>query len=134
MRAARAVAVVVLLAGCGGEDVGGEAPAEPRTEVRITVWPSGKAGPSRETTLRCDPPGGTHPDPEAACAALAANEEALAPVPPDAICTQIYGGRQEARVTGVVRGRRVDAAFSRRNGCEIARWDRLKTLFAQGAR
>jgi hypothetical protein len=45
------------------------------------------------------------------------------------MCTQIYGGPQEALVTGTFGGRRVWARFSRRNGCEIARWNRIAFLF-----
>ena len=42
-------------------------------ELTITFWPEGPDGESTEATLTCDPAGGTHPDPEAACAALAAD-------------------------------------------------------------
>jgi hypothetical protein len=45
------------------------------------------------------------------------------------VCTQIYGGPQEALVTGTVRGDRVWVRFSRRDGCEIDRWNRLAPLF-----
>jgi len=74
-------------------------------------------------TLTCDPAGGDHPDPEAACRALDALEHPFAPVPADTACTEIYGGPQTARVTGTYRGQPVHATFNRTNGCEIARWD-----------
>jgi len=45
------------------------------------------------------------------------------------MCTQIYGGPEEARVTGTFRGRSIDARFNRVNGCEIARWNRVAVLF-----
>ena len=45
------------------------------------------------------------------------------PVPADQMCTQIYGGPETATVRGTWQGERVDASFSRQNGCEIARWD-----------
>jgi hypothetical protein len=44
-------------------------------------------------------------------------------------CTAIYGGPQRARVTGRLRGYPVRATFNRTNGCEIARWDRVRFLF-----
>ena len=53
------------------------------------------------------------------------------PTPPATICTQIYGGPQEAFVRGTFRGRRLSTRFARRNGCEIARWDRVAFLFAK---
>ena len=49
----------------------------------------------------------------------------FAPVPRDAVCTEIYGGPQVARVVGRVNGKRVWASFNRANGCHISRWDRL---------
>ena len=102
----------------------------PRTDLRITVWPSGQGSEARRWTLRCAPPGGTLPNAAAACRALAANRAALRAVPPGAICTQIFGGPQVATVRGVLDGRQVRATFSRANGCEIARWDRLRSLFS----
>jgi len=45
------------------------------------------------------------------------------------MCTEIYGGPQEALVRGVFRGRRVRATFRRRDGCEINRWNRVAFLF-----
>jgi hypothetical protein len=81
-------------------------------------------------TLRCGPPGGTLPQAAAACRRLQDfTEDPFAPVPPDTICTAIYGGPQTARVTGTYRGQKVNAVFNRRNGCEIARWKRLSFLF-----
>jgi hypothetical protein len=41
------------------------------------------------------------------------------------MCTEIYGGPQQARVVGTVKGQLVRATFSRTNGCEIARWQRI---------
>jgi hypothetical protein len=73
-------------------------------------------------TLTCDPAGGTHPDPAAACAALAEMAAPFAPVPEDLLCTQVYGGPERAVVTGTWRGAPVHATFTRKDGCEIARW------------
>jgi hypothetical protein len=38
---------------------------------------------------------------------------------------------REALVRGTFRGRRVSIRFTRRNGCEIARWNRMAFLFAK---
>ncbi|SDD32720.1 SSI family serine proteinase inhibitor [Auraticoccus monumenti] len=78
--------------------------------------------------LRCDPPGGDHPDPEAACAALEGHPEALAPVPGDRMCSQQFGGPMTATLTGTWRGDPVDSRFSLTDGCEIARWNALTGL------
>jgi hypothetical protein len=53
----------------------------------------------------------------------------FATVPKGAACTLVYGGPQMADVRGRFRGRRVQATFSRTNGCEIERWDRVRFLF-----
>lgn len=58
--------------------------------------------------------------------------DAFDPVPPGTACTQVFGGPQTARVTGSLRGERVDAAFARSNGCEISRWERIAALLGRG--
>jgi hypothetical protein len=143
------VAALIALAaiGCGsdsGDDDGGsaaggdgggestEARPGPAVEVTVTYWAEGPDSEPVEATLTCDPPGGTHPDPEAACAALAADAAALDPVPGDAACTLIFGGPQEATVVGVMNDEQVDAAFAYSNGCEIDRWDRMAGLLQIG--
>jgi Subtilisin inhibitor-like len=134
--AALALAVGLLLAGCGGDgdDPGtteGDAAAETSLQIVVTGV-SGVGGGGRSLTLFCDPPSGAHPDPEAACEALEENPEALAPVPEGTACTEIHGGPERAEVTGTLRGDSVRATFDRTNGCEIARWDALAPLFAAG--
>jgi hypothetical protein len=105
----------------------------PATALTITFWPEGRTGPAQEAELTCDPGGGTHPSPAEACKALRANADALAPLPPDSICTQIYGGAQEAEITGVLDGDEIQATFSRQNGCEIDRWERMAAVLELGA-
>jgi len=115
-------AAVVLVA-CAN----GSAGSSRATSLTITFWPEGPgASQPRRTTLRCAPARGTHPRSALACRRLARGGVALfAPVPRDAVCTEIYGGPQTARVVGRLAGKRVWASFSRTNGCHIARWDRL---------
>ena len=99
------------------------------TALQITVWPQGLDGPARSWTLRCGPAGGTLPRAALACRRLRALERPFAPVPKDAACTAIYGGPAVARVTGRFRGARIRTTFRRSDGCEIARWDRVRFLF-----
>src|ERR671918_2618789 len=123
-------ALTVALGACGGNE--DEEGAEmPETLLRIDV----RLEPGADTTTRlleCDPVGGGVADPEAACRRLAELENPFAPTPPDTACTEIYGGPQTATITGVLRGETVDASFSRENGCEIARWDKLRFLLPAG--
>ncbi len=109
-------------AGTGGS--GGDAGA---TSLTITAKASADA-PADTWTLTCDPAGGTHPNADAACAALAAATDPFEPTPKDQACTEIYGGPQTATVTGTFKGQPVNASFSRTNGCEIHRWDSLTPL------
>lgn len=54
----------------------------------------------------------------------------FAPVPKKQLCTQIYGGPQTATVEGSWRGEQVRAGYDRTDGCQIARWDALASVFA----
>ncbi|MFE5665327.1 SSI family serine proteinase inhibitor [Streptomyces niveus] len=79
--------------------------------------------------LRCGPAGGSHPESASACARLdelaGEAKDPFAPVPKGQMCTMQMGGPATARVTGTWQGRSVDATFSRKNGCEISRWQNL---------
>ena len=117
-----ALAVVALVA-CTSGSAGGTP-----TSLRVSFWEGGSAAdaPDAVWTIRCSPPRGTLARPARACAKLAAGGVKLfAATPPNTACTEIYGGPQRARVVGVVGGKRVWATITRRNGCEIARWQRL---------
>ena len=106
------------------------APTAPVAADLTVSLDSTGSGTSETWTLTCEPAGGDHPDPDAACAALAAagGAPAFDPVPRDTACTEIWGGPQVATVEGTVDGVRVSADFSRTNGCEISRWDALADL------
>ncbi len=109
--------------------------ADGRTELAVRVR-SGPGQAARTFTLTCDPPGGDHPDPAAACRLLDELDHPFAPLAPDRACTEIYGGPQTATVTGTFRGSPVHAEFRRTDGCEIARWDAYVDLLVErgGAR
>jgi len=97
------------------------------TSLRVTFWENGANPDSSVTwTLRCNPPRGSLRRPAAACRRLAAGGVKLfAPSPTNAVCTEIYGGPQQARVVGTLAGKRIWAAFARTNGCAIGRWNRV---------
>ncbi|GAA2082333.1 SSI family serine proteinase inhibitor [Aeromicrobium halocynthiae] len=121
-----------VLAACAQDSGGGsdeDGPDDPATSLTITVQADPESGEEpRVMTLECDPVGGDHPNAQAACEVLAgADPGVFEPVPEDQPCTMIYGGPQEATITGSLDGVEVDARFIRQNGCEIARWDALGT-------
>ena len=133
-RAALALVAAALLAGCSGDgDESGSADGGGGTAltVEVTGLPE-LGGGGRRLTLACDPPGGTHPNPREACAALDADRDALRPVPRDATCSEEDGGPQRALVTGTLEGEPVEARLSRANGCEIDRWSHLRPLLDVG--
>lgn len=99
----------------------------PGTQLTVTVWDSPDAAP-RTWELTADPPGGTHPDPAAAIAAIAGARRPFDPVPRDAICAQLYGGPERAAIEGTWHGQPVVASYDKTNSCEIARWNALSAV------
>lgn len=100
----------------------------PATVLTITLAPA-KTAPVHRWTLSCQPAAGSHPHPATACAYVAKTPATvLRRVPGHEACSMIFGGPQVATVKGTWRGVPVDARLSRANGCEIARWDKLKPL------
>jgi Subtilisin inhibitor-like len=142
------ISVLVLTIGCAnqmaetsGPTPGSTVPDTPSEQA--TPTPGGDTdlmivinnGSSSTLTWRltCNPPGGTHPDPEAACRALEANGAvALPPVPKDKACTQIYGGPETASITGTWEGQPVMSRFARNDGCQISRWKLMEGLLPRG--
>ena len=114
---------LLALAGCGAEDdastPGG---GEPATQLTVRLDPDGRGPePAEEARIRCgDGPG--------CAAAERLRPHDLEPVPDDVACTEQFGGPETATVTGTLGGSDVDARFSRENGCEISRWDKVAPL------
>ncbi|MEU9856392.1 SSI family serine proteinase inhibitor [Streptomyces sp. NPDC047974] len=141
-RLARPAALSAALAAAFVTSLAGAASAWPLPPLpllsppdALTVTVSGSGNPEAEGSwkLTCDDrPGGDHPAAARACERLAgftrAGENPFAPVPADALCAQMYGGPVTAQVTGTWQGRRIDARFSRANGCEIDRWENMEPL------
>jgi Subtilisin inhibitor-like len=137
------LAILAVLAGCGSG--GGPADATDMvTDLRIVSWedtrPAGGFGPAlglrrrgvgdaKIWTLRCDPAGGSYPDPEEACEQLDELDQPFIETPDDAVCTEQFGGPQLASIQGVYRDESVSTRFDRTNGCEISRWDKHAFLF-----
>ncbi|MEW2450349.1 SSI family serine proteinase inhibitor [Streptomyces parvulus] len=121
-----------------GADAGAGAVVPAGDHLTVTVRDAG-VGAGGTFELYCNPGGGTHPDPEGACAAVERDtrwgQDAFAPVPEGSVCTMQYGGPATAHVTGTWAGRPVDVTYDRRDGCEISRWDRMVPLLPEvGAR
>lgn len=129
LRVASALVLVVAVSGCAGNTASTPDPSAPApaggTSLTVSVADDEGATP-QVSVLECDPPGGDHLEPARACEVLAAaSGDPFAPVPADAVCGQVYGGPQQAQVTGTWRGAPVDASFTLKDSCEISRWKDL---------
>jgi hypothetical protein len=124
------VAVVALAAlaatGCMGRTVSGGGGSAGGSA--LVFWISvGGQGAGRLWWLCC-PTGGTLPQPARACSRLDRLANPFAPVPKGVACTEVFGGPQVADVRGTFRGQLVKAQFTRTDGCQIARWNRVRFL------
>ncbi len=109
----------------------GEAPGGgSTTELTIERSLDDDGGPTPESgfeegtwTLTCDPAGGDHPDPEAACDRIGeVGTEPFLLDTTDMMCTMQVGGPEVVRVTGRIGDTEIDTEFNKRNGCEIERF------------
>jgi hypothetical protein len=101
--------------------------AAPKVSLDIKVS-GGKGAPVKHWTLRCDPVGGTHPDPAAACATLLRAKTPFAPPPKGVECPMIMVGSKTAIVKGTYFGKHVDTTFTE-GGCDLARWAKIGQIF-----
>ena len=148
LRELAALPVLIMIVGCGvqtaeqsGPTPGNTMPVSPNEQASpspiadtdLTVVVDNGSGSTVTWRLTCNPAGGTHPDPEAACKALQAHgAAALPPVPKDKACTQIYGGPETASITGIWQGAQIASSFARNDGCQISRWKLMEGLLPPG--
>ncbi|HVF18676.1 MAG TPA: SSI family serine proteinase inhibitor [Mycobacteriales bacterium] len=133
-RLALLLAVPLLATACGDTNPPGVVAADAaRDSYTISVAADDKS-PATTWRLTCEPAGGDHPDPTAACDALEKAADPFGPVEPDTACTEIYGGPETATITGTRNGAPVEAKYSRINGCEISRWDAIAAVIPGAVR
>jgi hypothetical protein len=117
---------------CGSSTApgGSAAPASPAApKVSLDIKVSGAPGTAaKHWTLRCDPAGGTDPDPAKACAILLKARAPFAPVPKGVACPMILAGSKTAIVKGTYFGQHVDTTFVQ-GGCDLARWAKIGQIF-----
>jgi len=106
----------------------GSAPAPaPKVSLDITVTTTPNA-PSKHWTLQCEPAGGTHPNPAAACAVLLKAKNPFAPLPKGIMCPMIRVGTKTAIVKGTYFGKHIDTTLSP-GGCKLAQWEKIGQIF-----
>jgi hypothetical protein len=128
---ALALIVTGALAACGSDDGASQAsgPTGTLANLTVTVDNDGAKGAGKPAELKVDCKAPT--DSQACGAAAGVSAADLRPTGKDIACTQIYGGPEEATIKGEIRGEDVDATFSRTDGCEISRWDKVKALLSE---
>lgn len=116
-----AVCAALAVGGCGSDDDEGE-PGSRATELTVILDADGPGGEAERTeTVSCEP--------GSQCTEIEGISPAdFAPIPPGAICTEIFGGPETATIEGSLDGEAVNAELSRANGCEIDRFDRFTPL------
>ncbi|GEM_PF-847238 len=141
-----ALALLGALAACAepGEQPDADAAddaAEERARLDLAVSLTDEDALDHEWTLVCraddatvdgEPPADY--DPQAACTAVEEHAPFLVEGPdPDRVCTQEYGGPEEADLAGAVGEEDVDLAVDRTDGCGIDDWERLEALLGPPA-
>jgi hypothetical protein len=131
------IAVTGAVAGCGtqvGPHAGNggkstkvlSAPA--KVEVSVSIFnKKGGGGPSH-WTLRCQPAGGTAPDPAAACKALFSVRKALNQLKKPIMCPMILASAEQIVLKGKLFGKPVNRVIAD-GGCDIGIFNSLKNTF-----
>ncbi|MEU3461387.1 hypothetical protein ABZ721_15745 [Streptomyces sp. NPDC006733] len=130
---------------CGPDQDPAAKPAAPGAPVEASILPAPLASPSAASSSPASPSAAnpsiaspsdplTGPARHVAdsCAQLRRQGGPVGPVPSGQMCSMIYGGSQTAQVTGVWHGTAVKEKYSRSNGCEVARWNRMAPVLPAG--
>jgi Subtilisin inhibitor-like len=126
-----AAVCAAALSACGSVHATGgtAASAQPASKVSLVIQVAAKPGAkAHRWTLRCDPVGGTHPHPAAACHALLHAKRPFAPLPDHVMCPMIVAGTKTATISGTWFGKHIDSNFNQR-GCGNLRWNKIGQVF-----
>jgi hypothetical protein len=126
-----AAVCAAALSACGSMHATGgtAASAKPASKVDLVIQVTAKPGAAAHRwTLRCDPVGGTHPNPAAACHALLHAKRPFAPLPKHVMCPMIVAGTKTAHISGTWFGKHIDTRFNQ-NGCGNLRWNKIGQVF-----
>jgi len=122
---------VLALAGCGGEEEAAD-PGRPApvSQLTVRVDPDGD-GPqqAKQARISCDQEPAERGSPCATAHKLRPAD--FEPTPDDVACTELFGGPETATISGTLEREKVDGRFSRQDGCEIARWEKVSALLAE---
>jgi hypothetical protein len=127
--AVAAAGLTALAAAACGSAAGTGTVSPPAAKISLDLTVTSHPGATpRHWTLRCDPPGGTHPDPATACQVLLAVKDPFTPVPVHMDCPMIMVSSKTATITGTYLGKPVNITL-RDGGCTLGRWVKLGKIF-----
>lgn len=122
------VTAVLAVAGCSSAAPGGQGGTGTPAKVMLTFnVTGGPAGQPKHLTLNCEPTGGTHPDPAAACAALLKLNKPFAPRSKAIACPMILRSDQKILVTGTWLGKTVHRIVLD-GGCDLVLFSKLHKI------
>jgi subtilisin inhibitor-like len=139
-----AAAVALTVAGCGSvaapgtagtsghtgtSGTAGSAAKAPKVSVNLSIT-HGAGTKAVHWTLRCEPAGGTDPDPAAACKTLLGVKDPFAAAPRrvHVMCPMILASAEQVTVTGTWFGQKVHRVIVD-GGCDIGLWSEIGQVF-----
>jgi Subtilisin inhibitor-like len=109
----------------GSSPGAGAQPAKISLDIQVS---HGRGTAIRHWTLRCQPAGGTHPDPAAACRVLLHAKNPFGPLRKGIMCPMIVAGSEVAKIRGTWHGKPVNITMNQ-GGCWLARWNEIGQIF-----
>ena len=130
-----AAVCAIVIAACGsaaapgGSAASGSPSASAPPKISLDIKVSHGPGTSvKHWTLRCQPAGGTDPDPARACRVLMHATNPFAPLQKGVMCPMILAGTMVATVSGTWYGKPVNVTMSQ-GGCWLSRWAEFGQIF-----
>jgi hypothetical protein len=128
-----AVAGVIAVTGCGtaaapGSGSAGKAAKPAKATLTLSLVSHQPGSAPKHWTLRCDPVGGTAPDPAATCKVLSATKEAFGPVKKGIMCPMILASSKQIVVSGIWYGHKVHRVVID-GECDIGLFNNLNKTF-----
>jgi hypothetical protein len=94
-----------------------------QANINLTVTGGGQTW-----TLRCEPPSGNVPDPQAACESLLSQPALFSTSPRHVMCPQIMGDGPGYLVSGTFLGQNISKAIMD-GGCDLGKWSLMHNIF-----
>jgi Subtilisin inhibitor-like len=116
--------------GASGSSATSSRPASTTSAAKasLDITLSGGSLAAKQWTLRCDPPGGTQPDPAAICSQLLKVKNIFRPQLVKVMCPMILANARSFVISGTWYGHKVHETIVD-GGCDLGRWSVLHRAF-----